>query len=63
MSRVLIFTASAGAGHISCANAFREALLNEDSNTEVKIVDMYKLSWITSNYIFFHTLISRYYFF
>ena len=61
MKRVLIFTASAGAGHISCANALKGALLEKDSTTEVNIVDMYKLSRITSGYEYIYAVLSQFY--
>jgi len=61
MGRVLIFTASAGAGHISCANALKEALLEKDSTTEINIVDMFKLSSITSGYEHIYAILSRFY--
>jgi processive 1,2-diacylglycerol beta-glucosyltransferase len=61
MRKVLIFTASAGAGHISCANALKEALLEKDSATEINIVDMFKLSSITSGYEHIYAVLSRFY--
>lgn len=59
--KVLIFTASAGAGHISCANALKGALLEKDSTVEVDIVDMFKLSSMTSGYEHIYAILSRFY--
>lgn len=56
--KVLILTASAGAGHISCANALKEALLKRDGGSEVKMVDMFQLSKATSKNGQIHSLLS-----
>lgn len=59
--KVLIFTASAGAGHVSCANAFKDAFLERFPDGEVKIVDMYMLSKLTSGYPRLYSLIGKFY--
>lgn len=59
--KVLIFTASAGAGHVSCANAFKEAFLQRFPNGEVEIVDMYMLSKLTAGYPRLYSLIGKFY--
>lgn len=61
MKKVLILTASAGAGHISCANALKGALLEKSPSTEVNIIDMFKLSRMTSGYEYIYAILSRFY--
>lgn len=59
MKKVLIFTAGAGAGHVSCSNALKNALLEKNKNWEVEIIDMYLLSKTTSKNGHLYSLVSR----
>lgn len=59
MKKILIVIGNAGAGHMSCANTTKEAILKKFPNAKVTIFDMYSLSRITKTYNFFYYVISR----
>lgn len=59
MNRVLIVIGNAGAGHISCANTTKDAILKKFPDAEIEIFDMFLLSKVTSAYNFLYYIISR----
>jgi len=57
--KVLIFTAGAGAGHISCSHALKNALLEKEKDLDVQVVDMYLLSKVTAKNGRLYSLVGR----
>lgn len=58
MKKILIVIGDAGAGHMSCANATKKAILKIDSSIIVEIVDLFQFSPFTKLYNFVQYLVS-----
>lgn len=58
MKKILIVIGDAGAGHMSCANATKKAILKIDSSISVDIVDIFQFSHMSRLYNFVQYLVS-----
>jgi len=58
MKKVLIVIGDAGAGHLSCANATRNAIKKLDSTISVEIIDIFQFSKMSRLYNFVQYLVS-----